>query len=29
VDPTTGDIYTSSTQQGMPNVTKSSPKPAK
>ncbi len=29
VDPATGDVYTSSTQQGMPNVTKSSPKPAR
>lgn len=27
VDQTTGDVYTSSTQQGMPNVTKSMPKP--
>ena len=29
VDPATGDIYTASTQQGMPNVTKSSPKGAR
>jgi hypothetical protein len=29
VDPTTGDVYTASTQRGMPNVTKSSPKPAR
>lgn len=29
VDPTTGDVYTSSTQQGQPNVTKSSPKAPK
>ena len=29
VDPATGDVYTSSTQQGMPNITKSSPKAAR
>jgi len=29
VDPATGDVYTTSTQQGMPNVTKSTPKAAR